>query len=385
MQPIIRLTNYIEEYKKLVYESYAGMHNIIHTTYYQLDYDNTVYDPNFMETYHTTGDLSGRKYHKVHLFPVIFSQQVLPTGNSSEKGFGFFENISYVTIDPICGLTPHVGDIFSFNISDHYSDWIISNVEPSGTLNKPYWKCKIDQHRVRENSFNVNTVTSENIFIENWKKIFSLSNGSYFLKSIARLDKLINKINEIYFRNSIQCHSTEEKIVFPELELIMFSIDTSRFSKNILYGDPVETKVNINSLFSLFCLPNMHDFNLPLVLTTESKLINKRISLYNDYKEYVISEEGTENILDIIYKTEDEKLNAKECIEKILNKESNLILNDDFGLSILTNELSELIKGNFITPNIVDVVSTNFFESVIEHSILNTKILKLANDSVVLK
>ena len=75
-QPIIRLTDYVQEYKDLSYSLYAPMLNIIHCTWYQLDFEETQYDPHYLETYHITGSKSGRRWNKIHMFPVSFQLQV---------------------------------------------------------------------------------------------------------------------------------------------------------------------------------------------------------------------------------------------------------------------------------------------------------------------
>ena len=73
MQPIIRLTNYLEEYKRLTYDYYAKTHNIVYSTYYQLNPETTQYDPHYLATYHKTGEYSGRRYRKIHLMPLILT------------------------------------------------------------------------------------------------------------------------------------------------------------------------------------------------------------------------------------------------------------------------------------------------------------------------
>lgn len=388
MQPTIRLTDYIEEYKKMTYSDYAGLHNIVLTTYYQIDDAGTIYDPNFMDTFHKTGELSGKRWNKIHLFPVIFSQAVQPAINSNEKGVNYFnETKTFITIDPICGLIPHLGDLFSFSINGDYSSWVITNYEVSGTLENPYYKCAVDAIRIRNDTFTTTKVVTENIFLEFKKKIYRIEDGSNMLSSLSRLEKLIDNINDC-FVNCIQYHKINDIVLFPELEVILFSHDSLRPPQTALYGDVFDSlNINTSSLFSMYCLPSLYvGINNPVTTAITDQYLNTRLHTYRRYKEYITSVDGDIDIPSLIYPNtstiNEFNLSLNAMKDYYLNSNITNIDNASSSITKLTNEFLNERNNTFVSGT--DVIATNFFEMVFEHCILSRNILKLDSKSVVL-
>lgn len=291
MQPIIRLTNYLEEYKNLVYKYYSQVNNIVYSTYYQLNQDTTQYDPHYIATYHKTGEFSGRKYKKVHLLPLILIQQVLPMLDGSEKGVTYSNAITAFSIDPSTGVVPHVGDIAIFKISEDYAIWEVVSIELSSTLEKPYYRCNIKQTRLRP-SFE-DQIDQEFMYVDYAKKVYSIEDAVNFGFLMNRHTQLVHFLNSKECYNHNLAYHTYKKRCFPELETVLNTLESLTPVGNIFMTHNYNVEVHPQSIFMLLCLPKLYDTSKEPLITYKypTKQINKRLDVYVNYHEYITSED----------------------------------------------------------------------------------------------
>lgn len=291
MQPIIRLTNYIEEYKDLVYKYYSKVNNIVYATYYQLDHTETTYDPHYVATYHKTGEYSGRKYNKIHTTPLILIQQVLPILDGSERGVTYENTITAFSIDPSVGLAPHVGDIIEFKISEDYAIWEVTNIELSSTLEKPYYRCSVRLINRRSNFDD--QIIHEYMYIEYAKKIYNLEDAINFIYLMSRHTQLVHFLNSKNCYNHNLAYHIYKNRCFPELETILSTLESLTPVGNIFMIHDYKTEVHPQSIFMLLCLPKLYDISKEPLLTYKypNNKINKRLDVYIRYQEYITSDD----------------------------------------------------------------------------------------------
>lgn len=384
MQPLLRITDYIEEYKSLTYDLYSKTGNIIYTTYYQLDYDATVYDESFVSTYRKFGEYSGRHWNKIHLLPLMFVQQAAVNMSGYEKGVSFNDDTLITgTVDPSVGMIPHIGDVLYFNISNHYSFWEIVNLERSGTLDTPYYKLNLKQTRVEE-SMLMDSVNKEYIYIEFLKKIYLYELGELYIKLNHRLHLLIDNLNQNKYLHNASCH-VENRINYIELEKILAIHDSNKPFANVLLVEDYNVDINDDSIVTLLCLPQLFNYDIDPIYTFKKSYINPRANLYVIYDEYITDTTGTLDIISNIYTTDEETIKNeviafKTSLKNVVEFESSLTI----PFTKLLIEWSKLLVSSNIDNDYETYISTNFLENVMEYCIISKKLISIANNDVTL-
>ncbi|MDD3399227.1 MAG: hypothetical protein PHW93_06505 [Candidatus Methanomethylophilaceae archaeon] len=382
MQPIIRITDYVEEYKTLVHDYYSKVNNIVYATYYQLNQDTTQYDPHYLQTYHKTGEFSGRKYKKIHMVPLTTIIQVLPSMDAAEKGVSFsYNTISAFTIDSSVKLVPHVGDISTFNINGDYVTWEVTNVEYSGPLDNPYYRCNIRQTRLRE-GFD-DQIDFEYMYVEYAKCIYSITDATNFIYLMSRFTEVVHFLNSKSCYNHNLAYHIFNKNCFPEIENILNTVESLVPVGTLFMTHNYNTVViNPQSIFMLLCLPKVYDITKDPIFTftLQTEKINPRANVYIHYKEYITDAVGSNHIQDIIDNAliEDRamllltflKNNTEEYMETYVKPSDDVFTNliDEWIQFIYTNTCS------YVSEN---KIATNMFEGVIEYCIISNKLISL--------
>lgn len=388
MQPTLRLTNYADEYQKLVYDDYAEWSNVIHATYYKLDYNNTIFDENYVQTYRRTGELSGRKWNKIYMMPITFIQQVLPAMNSSERGVNYAQDIqTSIVIDPSTNITPAVGDILHFNISGDYVYWNIINVERSAALNKVYYRCSVEQFRPFSDWESYN-ISGEYIYIEYLKSILPYAQGNNFLILLSRLEHIINYLNSMFHPN-ICAHLNSNKESYPEIDFILNTYMTIVPPNVTLISEKYIDHIVDDSVLNLLFLPDMFTSDIINFNFVKSNY-NPRIKLFLDYKEYITSTSDTYDIDIIKSFYPDKMMEARMCInafkEAIHNTSLDIPTQDDLKLSLLLKEFLYFLNltdpVNDIRETSSDIIATNLLEAALEFVIVSRKLYPLSQVSI---
>lgn len=385
MQPILRLTDYIEEYKTLTYSYYSKTGNIVYTTYYQLDHEKTVYDDAYEATYRKYGQLSGRKWNKIHLLPLMFIQQESVASNGSEKGVSFNEDINTIsgTIDPSVGLTPHIGDVLYFNISNVYSFWEVTNLEKSGTFDNPYYKITLKQVRLEE-SMLLDNVNKEYIYIEFLKKIYLYELGETYIKLNNRLHILIDHLNRNKYLHNASCH-VENAINYIELDQILCDYDSNKPFANTLLVENYGVYIHDDGVINLLCMPDMFDLTKTIVYTFKKSCINPRANLYAIYDEYITDDTGTLDIIETIYPT------ISNDVKSEIDNFVNCLRTAGTFTALYTTPFSNLLSewcDYLLSANVDHIsdtfISTNVLENIMEYCIISRKLITISDHAVTL-
>lgn len=394
MQPLIRLTDYVNEYKNLTYDYYAKAHNMILATYYQLDLNLTIFDENYVATYHKTGNLSGRIYNCVHGLPVLFSQQVVPTLDGSEHGVNYASNtITAVVIDPTTGVVPRPEDILLFNLEGDYSTWEVNNVELSGTLERPYYRCLLKQTRTRVNF--ANQVGANYMYVEYTHHVHSFDDATNFMHLMTRLDQVVHKLNNSARYNHNLAYHHVNKHCFPELETILNSINSLAVPGLITMTHTYGVGLPTSSILTLFCVPSLYDTNADYIdLFEESaEVINQRVHVYTQNKELITTSEGSYDIKTLMsydstlfYQCADALkaylITGPETDEEGEPIDPMPITDDSSVLEKLTHEWFGTLTGD--TSYIYESsIATTLLEMAMEYSIVSCKLIALQTKDAV--
>lgn len=390
MQPTIRLTDYVAEYQKLVYDDYSEWNNTILATYYKLDAENTVYDENYIDTYRITGDKSGRKWKKIHLLPIGYIQQVMPSLSSSEYGVNFSQDTeTAVTIDSSVKLKPKPGDLLHFQIDGDYVYWQITNIERSGPLEKAFFRCTVEQIRPRTNWEDYN-IQGEYIYIEYLKDILPLVQGYNFVKLLNRLESLITFLNKDLFHKNICVHINNNKNSFPEMDFILNSYNTIIPPNMTLISEKYVNELSDTSVLNLLFLPNLFQPTFEINYMFKRTYNNPRIKLFKDFKEYVSDLEGDLDIIEDFYPNDYTKV--KEVIElfkeSLFNTNTDISLYPEIAITNLLQEFLDFLKmGNpaeEMSEELSSHISTNLLEAVLEFCLVSRKISVLSEIEIYL-
>jgi len=394
MQPLIRLTDYVNEYKNLVYSYYAKAHNMIMATYFQLDMNNTIFDPNYVATYHKTGDLSGRKYNCIHALPVLYSQQVIPTMDGSDRGVVFANNTNTaVVIDPTTGLVPRPEDILLFNLEGDYSTWEVTNVELSGTLERPYYRCMLKQTRTRVNF--ENQITANYMYMEYTHHIHSFVDATNFMYLMERLKTVVHKLNSSTFYNHNLAYHHQNKHCFPELETILNSVNSLSVPGVVTMTHTYGSDLPTTSVWTLFCVPLLFETEKDYVykFKLSSDVINPRVCIYLSNLELLTDDEGTYDLRTIMGYDNTVFARCADALKNFLvtgpqtdgdnNPIDPMPINDSStALEKLTHEWFDALQDN--TAYVYDTsIATTLFEAAIEYSIVSHKLIVLQTKDAV--
>jgi hypothetical protein len=388
MQPTIRLTDYVAEYQKLVYDDYAEWNNIILATYYKIDSENTVYDENYIDTYRVTGEKSGRKWNKIHLLPVGFIQQVMPNISSSEYGVGFSNDVeTAITIDSSVNLTPAVGDILHFEIDGNYAYWHISNIERSGPLQKAFYRCTVEQVRPRKN-WEIYNIQDEYIFIEYLKSILPIVQGYNFTKLLSRVKSLISYLNNDLYNANVCSRINPNGNSYPEIDFILNSYDTIIPPNMTLLTEKYVNNIPDNSVLTLLFLPNLFNSAHTINYIFKKVSINPRIQLFNLYKEYISDSSGDLNILTDFYGDYDQYMKnfLQEYKDCLFNSSLDVTVNEDIAMTKLLKEFLDFLRMTSpideLNETLTEKISTNLLEAAVEFCLISRKLHALSEISI---
>lgn len=389
MQPIIRNNHYVEEYKKLVYDMYSRVNTVIWGTYYQLDNTETTYDPNYKGTYHEQGELSGRKFNKIHNMPLLFAKDATPVAlSSSESGLNFGDIQTSIVIDSICGLTPHVGDLLSFSISGEYASWKVINVSKSAGFDVVYTMCDIKPFRFRED-FSEYNINKEFMYVEYAKQIYYLNDGINYSKGLTRLNNVISFLNDpANYNDNISYHIAASRQCFPQFETILSAHDTIAPPVKIYLGENFNVDIPKNSILMLWCMFQEYDNSKPLIRrinkSNRSMVKNPKVLLWDKYNEWLLQYDGTTVLGAIFYSDLTNFDNATQfLLDNIESVEYNEYENPTSSIEKLADEILKF-KFGMIEEYSEIQLSTNLLEAVIEYCQILKELLIVEQRSVIL-
>lgn len=209
-----RMYDYVHEYQELLYDYYAEHAVRFLCTYYNLNFDETIWDDDqiYGGSYTTSGDLSGIKRNKILLLPVYFPEEITTMFEGDEQGYIKNSETSFI-IPCKHGFKPYPQDIVKFEQSylrqtnDTYPLFRVTGVEIHPNTDKRFWKlkCKVFYSKTTEDiDAQVENTYS---YVEYNKQIHTLENAQFLsrllykgsLLSTTLKQKLFDKRVGFYF------------------------------------------------------------------------------------------------------------------------------------------------------------------------------------------
>jgi hypothetical protein len=208
MQPWIRKYNYISDYYDTLYNIYSQVHPGFPITYYNIDWDNSVYDKKLMAgSYEKNGigTLSGIKFKKILLLPVYGIEQITPTNSASEKGLTMHESEnSTIAFPTTYSLKPGEWDIVHFSQSfmspdnkDNGPVFVVKNVNPATYGRLTVWQCQLKTAPYALEDIK-KQIDSEYMFLEFTKRIHRLDTASILIKLQQRSNSLSEELKNLF-------------------------------------------------------------------------------------------------------------------------------------------------------------------------------------------
>lgn len=139
MQQYITNYNYINDYYKTVYDFYSTHYPKYPVTYYNIDWDASIYDEKMMAASYEKwgiGELSGMKWNKIQMLPVYGVDTVQPSFNADESGYTLRDSeMSGMAIPTTYNIQPYPWDVVRFDQSfmmkglETTPTFVVTNVE----------------------------------------------------------------------------------------------------------------------------------------------------------------------------------------------------------------------------------------------------------------
>ena len=208
--PFIRRYNYASDYYKTVYELYTDVSPAYPCTYYNIDWDKSVYDESLMGGSYERGglgELSGIKYRKIQMLPIYNVESIQPSYDGSETGFNMKESEqTSITFPSSYGIIPYPWDIvffdqaFMFRGQETAVAFVVKNKELSTYGDITHYRLRLeaagsgrgDAIRKVEDQ-----VVDKYVFLEVTKKTHPSHLASLLLTLQDRNDTLTENINTL--------------------------------------------------------------------------------------------------------------------------------------------------------------------------------------------
>ncbi len=188
-----RLYDYVHEYQELLFDYYAEHAIRFLVTYYNLNYEETVWDDEFLigGAYKQTGDLSGIKRNKILLLPVYFPEEITSIFEGDETGY-IKNGETSIVIPSKHGFTPQPYDMIKFEQSylrqtdDTYPIFNVTGVEIHPNTNKRYWKLKCKVYQSKTTIDIDKQVVNTYSFVEFNKQLHTLEDAQFISKLLYK-------------------------------------------------------------------------------------------------------------------------------------------------------------------------------------------------------
>lgn len=188
-----RLYDYVHEYQELLYDYYAEHAPRFLVTYYNLNYEDTVWDDeNLMGgAYRQTGANSGIKRNKILLVPVYFPEEVTTIFEGDETGY-IKNGETSIIIPSKHGFTPQPNDMVKFEQdylrqnNDTYPIFNVTGVEIHPNTDKRYWKLKCKVYQSKTTTDIDAQVVNTYSFVEFNKQIHTFEDAQFISRLLYK-------------------------------------------------------------------------------------------------------------------------------------------------------------------------------------------------------
>lgn len=199
MQKWHAIRHYTGDYLNRVYKYYAAHGRSYVCSYYNLDFPNSNLDSTVLDagSYETVGELSGLRWRKILLLPVYNIEQVQPTFQADEKGFGMFEQTTTFNIPTEYEIVPSIHDFLIFDegmdtISpdpSKYALFRIIHFEKATVGVITFWRMNVKIDYVDKPSID-NQLSGNFSFLDYEKKIYKTPVTSFLYRLLEKNSRL---------------------------------------------------------------------------------------------------------------------------------------------------------------------------------------------------
>jgi hypothetical protein len=213
-QPYFRKFNYIQDYFNTANNLVSKIGPAIPVTYYQVDWENSVYDNDVLVAgnyeKHGVGIKSGIVWKKIYMLPVYQTEQIVPNNNADERGVNYGDSMmSSCVIPGTYGVKSTEWDMIQFDQSFMFQGnafsptFIVRNVDISNYGDINYYKLSLDvvpNDRIVSLEEQVNSIY---MFLDFDKTIYPITNAKFLLHHINKHDILVTELNKHFHRIGI--------------------------------------------------------------------------------------------------------------------------------------------------------------------------------------
>lgn len=205
LRPFVHI-DYTDEYLDLILNKYGIIRPNYFCTYFKFDYDNSILDDREnidAGSYKLLGNLSGRKYKKIQLLPVWLVENHGPiVRTQKEEGINAEFRTSFVLPD-YYGLRPTPKDFVYFynGVSNKYDEgdptFQVISIEEAFAGKRKIFKvdCKNNYRQITDID-REDVISSQWIYVNFFRKIFSLDIGSKLISTMSFTYDLFNGLPE---------------------------------------------------------------------------------------------------------------------------------------------------------------------------------------------
>ena len=198
--------NYLNEYLRQTLDNYSIQGPSYFCTYFKFDYDDSIIDDReYIQSgnYHLVDDKSGRTWKKIHLMPLWEVEDHGPVETKASEEGVTREIITSFVIPDYIGIRPTARDFIQIydNVTNQVSNdqplFIVTNRIESHMGKKKVYKVKCKNSYNHLSNLDVpDNISSEWIYINHFRKIFSYEAGQRILSTLDTNYTYLENINK---------------------------------------------------------------------------------------------------------------------------------------------------------------------------------------------
>jgi hypothetical protein len=210
MQLYGRMYDYINEYWKLIHDTYAVHAIPFLVTYYHINKTSTIWDKtNLMGgSYEKFGSLTGMKWDRYLLLPAFYVEETFTIFDAQDIGY-INEGDSALVIPSKYGFVPLPNDMIKFNtdylvnkLPDPSSIFAVTGLQHHPGTDKSYWKLKLSVEQSVNTEMIEKQLDTTYVFYDYDKKMHTVENASTMTKMLQKHELLKGRLKNLYDQNS---------------------------------------------------------------------------------------------------------------------------------------------------------------------------------------
>jgi len=210
MQLYGRLYDYINEYWKLIHDTYAVHAIPFLVTYFHINRTSTIWDKTYLMggSYEKFGKLTGMRWDKYLLLPVFYIEETFTIFDAQEIGY-VNEGESALVIPSNYGFTPLPNDMVKFNqdylvnkLPDPNTIYAVTGLQHHPGTDKSYWKLKLAVEQTANLEMINKQVDDTYVFYDYDKKMHTVADATSMTRMLSKHSTLKGRLKNLYDQNS---------------------------------------------------------------------------------------------------------------------------------------------------------------------------------------